>query len=175
MPFLKHDRITPAQVVILGFLFQILIGACLLSLPVATQSGERVPFLDALFTATSATCVTGLVIHDTALFWSPFGQGVILLLIQVGGMGVVTMAVAIFMFSGRKIGLKQRWVMQESILRPAGGRNRADDGIHSQDRFSHRSHWGPAAGAAVLSPVWVGEGHLVWYFSRGLRLLQRGL
>lgn len=50
MPFLKHDRITPAQVVILGFLFQILIGACLLSLPVATQSGERVPFLDALFT-----------------------------------------------------------------------------------------------------------------------------
>ena len=51
MPFLKHDRITPAQVVILGFLFQILIGACLLSLPVATQSGERVPFLDALFTA----------------------------------------------------------------------------------------------------------------------------
>ena len=68
MPFLKHDRITPAQVVILGFLFQILIGACLLSLPVATRSGESVPFLDALFTATSATCVTGLVIHDTALF-----------------------------------------------------------------------------------------------------------
>ena len=121
MPFLKHDRITPAQVVILGFLFQILIGACLLSLPVATQSGERVPFLDALFTATSATCVTGLVIHDTALFWSPFGQGVILLLIQVGGMGVVTMAVAIFMFSGRKIGLKQRWVMQESISAPQVG------------------------------------------------------
>ena len=121
MPFLKHDRITPAQVVILGFLFQILIGACLLSLPVATRSGERVPFLDALFTATSATCVTGLVIHDTALFWSPFGQGVILLLIQVGGMGVVTMAVAIFMFSGRKIGLKQRWVMQESISAPQVG------------------------------------------------------
>ena len=121
MPFFKHYRITPAQVVILGFLFQILIGACLLSLPVATQSGERVPFLDALFTATSATCVTGLVIHDTALFWSPFGQGVILLLIQVGGMGVVTMAVAIFMFSGRKIGLKQRWVMQESISAPQVG------------------------------------------------------
>lgn len=75
MPFLKHDRITPAQVVILGFLFQILIGACLLSLPVATQSGERVPFLDALFTATSATCVTGLVIHDTALFWSLSDRG----------------------------------------------------------------------------------------------------
>ena len=126
MPFLKHDRITPAQVVILGFLFQILIGACLLSLPVATRSGERVPFLDALFTATSATCVTGLVIHDTALFWSPFGQGVILLLIQVGGMGVVTMAVAIFMFSGRKIGLKQRWVMQEHNAVPVTGQQIRD-------------------------------------------------
>ena len=91
MPFLKHDRITPAQVVILGFLFQILIGACLLSLPVATQSGERVPFLDALFTATSATCVTGLVLVDTAVHWSVFGQAVILLLLQLGGLGFVTL------------------------------------------------------------------------------------
>lgn len=76
---------------------------------------------DALFTATSATCVTGLVLHDTALYWSPFGQLVILLLIQVGGMGVVTIAVAIFMFAGKRIGLKQRWVMQESISAPQVG------------------------------------------------------
>lgn len=74
-----------------------------------------------LFTATSATCVTGLVLHDTALYWSPFGQLVILLLIQVGGMGVVTIAVAIFMFAGKRIGLKQRWVMQESISAPQVG------------------------------------------------------
>ena len=85
----QHNRIKPAQVVILGFLIQILVGACLLTLPVSTQSGEGASFLDALFTATSATCVTGLVVQDTAQFWSPFGQGVILLLIQIGGMGVV--------------------------------------------------------------------------------------
>ena len=110
----------------------------------ATQSGERVPFLDALFTATSATCVTGLVIHDTALFWSPFGQGVILLLIQVGGMGVVTMAVAIFMFSGRKIGLKQRWVMQESISAPQVGGIVRMTGIFILKTAFLRSHWGPS-------------------------------
>ncbi len=121
MRFLRRNRITPAQVVILGFLFQILVGACLLTLPVSTQSGQRAPFLDALFTATSATCVTGLVVQDTAQYWSAFGQGIILLLIQVGGMGVVTMAVAISMFSGRKIGLRERWVMQESISAPQVG------------------------------------------------------
>ena len=65
--------------------------------------------------------MTGLVLHDTALYWSPFGQLVILLLIQVGGMGVVTIAVAIFMFAGKRIGLKQRWVMQESISAPQVG------------------------------------------------------
>lgn len=84
-------------------------------LPFATWGPGGAPFLDALFTATSATCVTGLVLHDTVQYWTPFGQAVILALIQVGGMGVVTMAVAIYMFSGKKIGLKQRWVMQESI------------------------------------------------------------
>lgn len=73
--------------------------------------------------------MTGLVLHDTALYWSPFGQLVILLLIQVGGMGVVTIAVAIFMFAGKRIGLKQRWVMQESISRPSGGRHRAMTGL----------------------------------------------
>ncbi len=75
-------------------------------LPFSTQEPGGASFGDALFTATSATCVTGLVLHDTALYWSPFGQLVILLLIQVGGMGVVTIAVAIFMFAGKRIGLK---------------------------------------------------------------------
>lgn len=90
-------------------------------LPFSTQEPGGASFGDALFTATSATCVTGLVLHDTALYWSPFGQLVILLLIQVGGMGVVTIAVAIFMFAGKRIGLKQRWVMQESISAPQVG------------------------------------------------------
>lgn len=115
MPFWKNERTSPAQIIIIGFLLLILSGTLLLMLPFATWEPGGAPFIDALFTATSATCVTGLILHDTVQYWTPFGQAVILALIQVGGMGVVTMAVAIYMFSGKKIGLKQRWVMQESI------------------------------------------------------------
>ena len=129
VPFRKIDRITPAQIIILGFLLLIAIGTALLMLPVSTAAPGGASFLDALFTATSATCVTGLVVQDTALYWSPFGQAVLLVLIQIGGMGVVTMAVAIFIFAGRRISLKQRWVMQESISAPQVG------GIVRQTRF----------------------------------------
>ena len=115
MPFWKNERTSPAQIIIIGFFLLILSGTLLLMLPFATWEPGGAPFIDALFTATSATCVTGLILHDTVQYWTPFGQAVILALIQVGGMGVVTMAVAIYMFSGKKIGLKQRWVMQESI------------------------------------------------------------
>ena len=150
MSFFKRVRITPAQTILLGFFFLILGGTLLLMLPCATSGPGGAPFLDALFTATSATCVTGLVIHDTALYWAPFGQVVLLLLIQIGGMGVVTMAVAIFMFSGRKISLKQRWVMQESISAPR----------HA------------ASGAAFLPAVRSGEGIVVCAVPCCLRLLQ---
>ena len=146
MPFRKMDRTTPAQIIILGFLFLIAIGTALLMLPVSTSGPGGASFLDALFTATSATCVTGLVVQDTALYWSPFGQLVILLLIQVGGMGVVTMAVAIFIFTGRHISLKQRWVMQESISAPQVG------GIVRQTRFILKTALAmEAAGAALLA------------------------
>ena len=114
MSFFKRVRITPAQTILLGFFFLILGGTLLLMLPCATSGPGGAPFLDALFTATSATCVTGLVIHDTALYWAPFGQVVLLLLIQIGGMGVATMEVAFFFFSWRKISLKQRWVIRET-------------------------------------------------------------
>jgi trk system potassium uptake protein TrkH len=117
----KKRHNSPAQIILLGFLVLIACGTGLLMLPMATQESSHAPFLDALFTATSATCVTGLIVHDTATYWSAFGQGVILLLIQIGGMGVVTMAVAVFVLTGRKIGLKQRWVMQESISAPHVG------------------------------------------------------
>ena len=90
-------------------------------LPFATRSHESAGFMDALFTATSAVCVTGLVVHDTATYWSQFGQTVILLLIQIGGMGVVTVAVAIAIFSGKKIGLMQRSTMQEALAAPKMG------------------------------------------------------
>lgn len=121
MLFRRQERITPAQLILLGFFMLILAGALLLMLPAASRGPGGASFFDALFTATSATCVTGLVVQSTAVYWSPFGQAVILLLIQIGGMGVVTVTVAIFIFSGKKIGLKQRWVMQESISAPQVG------------------------------------------------------
>lgn len=121
MAFWKNERVTPAQVIILGFLLLILGGAGLLMLPIATRGPGGASFADALFTATSATCVTGLVIHDTVTYWSEFGQLVILLLIQAGGMGVVTMAIAVAMFTGKRIGLRQRCLMQEAIGAPQVG------------------------------------------------------
>ena len=115
MSLLRKRQASPAQVIILGFLGLIGAGTLLLMLPFASREPGSAPFLDALFTATSATCVTGLVVQDTATYWTVFGQGVILLLIQIGGMGVVTMAMAIAMVTGQKIGLKERLFMQESI------------------------------------------------------------
>lgn len=111
----KHNHITSFQIIILGFLSVIIIGSLLLMLPFATQDGRGAVFTDALFTATSAVCVTGLVLHDTATYWSAFGQAVILLLIQIGGMGIVTVAVSVAAVSGRKIGLMQRSTMQEAV------------------------------------------------------------
>ena len=90
-------------------------------LPISSRSPGGAPFLDALFTAASATCVTGLVLHDTVTYWSEFGQAVILLLIQTGGMGVVTTAVAVSLFTGKRIGLRQRCLMQEALAAPQVG------------------------------------------------------
>lgn len=112
---------TSFQVITIGFLSVIFVGSILLMLPVSSKTGHFTPFLEALFTATSATCVTGLVVHDTATYWSGFGQLIILLLIQTGGMGVVTVAVSLATISGKKIGLMQRSTMQEAIAAPSVG------------------------------------------------------
>lgn len=117
----KKKKITSFQVIILGFFGVILLGTLLLMLPLSSQEGIRTPFLDALFTSTSAVCVTGLVVYDTATYWSPFGQFMILILIQIGGMGVITVAAAVAMISGRKISLMQRSTMQEAIAAPKVG------------------------------------------------------
>ena len=108
-------RLSSSQIIILGFAAVILLGSLLLILPFATKDGHGAVFTDALFTATSAVCVTGLVVQDTATYWSAFGHAVILTLIQIGGMGVVTVAIAISTFSGKQISLKQRSTMQEAI------------------------------------------------------------
>jgi len=86
---LLKRKLTSFQIIILGFSGVILFGTFLLMLPFSSRSGLATPFSDALFTSTSAVCVTGLIIHDTATYWSAFGQFVILLLIQIVGMGVL--------------------------------------------------------------------------------------
>lgn len=108
-------RLSSSQIIILGFAFLILLGSFLLILPFSTQDGQGASLADALFTATSAVCVTGLIVQDTATYWSAFGQTVIITLIQIGGMGVVTVAIALSALSGKQISLKQRSTMQEAI------------------------------------------------------------
>lgn len=117
----KHRHITSFQIIILGFISMILLGCILLMLPFATKDGKGADFSDALFTATSAVCVTGLITQDTATYWSLFGQSVILIMIQIGGMGIVTVAVSVAAVSGRKIGLMQRSTMQEAVSAPHVG------------------------------------------------------
>lgn len=111
----KKKHLSSFQLIILGFASVILLGAIILMLPVSSAEGVITPFNQTLFTSTSAVCVTGLAVLDTGSYWSVFGQVVILLLIQIGGLGVVTVAVSVFMLSGRKISLMQRSTMQNAI------------------------------------------------------------
>lgn len=109
----RARRLSPPQIIALGFLAVIFIGGILLSLPVSSASGEGLPFEDALFTATSAVCVTGLVVYDTGAAYSVFGQIVIMLLIQIGGLGFMTLAATIFLIMRKRITLRDRLIMQE--------------------------------------------------------------
>ena len=112
---LIKEKSSSFQIIIFGFLAVILAGTLLLMLPLSSATGTWTHFADALFTSVSAVCVTGLVIFDTATKWSLFGQAVILLLIQIGGLGVVSVTAMIAIVSGRKISLLQRSLLQESI------------------------------------------------------------
>lgn len=107
--------LTPPKALVLGFAAIIAFGALLLKLPIATADGRPLDWLDALFTATSATCVTGLAVVDTGTHFSAFGQAVILVLIQVGGVGFVTMAIVISALIGRRVGLRERLLVQEAL------------------------------------------------------------
>ncbi len=106
---------TPSRVLVLGFAMLILLGAFLLTLPLATQDGNGMNFLNAFFTATSAVCVTGLVVVDTATTFTYFGQAVILVLIQVGGLGFMTFATMFAIILGKRITLKERLLLQEAL------------------------------------------------------------
>ena len=110
-----YKKMTQTQMIVVGYLLLILLGSILLMLPVSSRDGNMTSFADALFTSTSASCVTGLVVQDTYLHWSFFGQLIILILIQIGGMGFMTIGVCVAILLRRKIGLKVRGILQESI------------------------------------------------------------
>lgn len=155
------NRLSSSQIIILGFAAVILLGSLILMLPISTRDGQGAAFSDALFTSTSAVCVTGLVVQDTASYWTGFGQAVILLLIQIGGMGVITVAVAIFSVSGKKIGLKQRSTMQEAIsAHKVGGIVRLTGFIIKMTIIFE------LFGAALMAPVFCREFGMargIWY------------
>ncbi|MEW5784950.1 MAG: TrkH family potassium uptake protein [Bacillota bacterium] len=111
---IRNKPYNPARYLIGGFMAVILAGSLLLTLPAATR-GDGIGYLDALFTATSAVCVTGLVVVDTGTFFSPLGQAVIMILIFIGSLGFMTMATLIFIFLGRRISLRDRLVVKEAL------------------------------------------------------------
>ena len=112
---MKHHKLSHVRVITLGYFIMILFGTLLLMLPCATRDGIGAGPVTALFTATSASCVTGLVLQDTATYWSLFGQLVILALIQIGGLGFMTIAIFFFRLISKKSSLRERAVMAESI------------------------------------------------------------
>ncbi|HCX65531.1 MAG TPA: Trk family potassium uptake protein, partial [Eubacteriaceae bacterium] len=113
--FIKRDAIKPPQILVLGFAFTILLGTFLLNTDYATQAAGPPGFLTALFTATSAVCVTGLVVVDTGTFWSVAGQNIILALIQIGGLGFMSMTTLIFLVMGKRITIKERMIIKDSL------------------------------------------------------------
>ena len=111
----RKFTLSTTQAILLSFLVTILLGSALLALPISSADGEAVPYLDALFTATTSTCVTGLVPLTTVSTWSVFGQVVILLLIQVGGLGVITIMSGLMLLLNRKMGIGDRLLIQDAL------------------------------------------------------------
>ena len=148
----KKMHLTSFQLIILGFAGVILLGTVLLMLPVSSSEQVLTPFHEALFTATSAVCVTGLVVKDTGSYWSLTGQAIILVLIQIGGLGVVTVAASVSLLSGKKISLMQRSTMQDAMSAPKVG------GIVRLTRFILKGTFLiEAAGVLLLLPVFISD------------------
>ncbi|MCR5592833.1 MAG: Trk family potassium uptake protein [Saccharofermentans sp.] len=156
-----RKRLTGPQAILAGFLIMIAIGALLLTLPISSKSREATPFIDALFTSVSASCVTGLVVEDTQSHWSLFGQIVILLLIQIGGMGVLTMTTFFMRLTGKRIDLRSRAAMQEAVSAPnIGGIARLTDFIVKGTILFE------GLGAILVMPVFIkdfGVAKGIWY------------
>lgn len=150
MKVFRKVRISSFQIIIGSFLAIILTGTLLLMLPAASQQGVVTHPSDALFTATSAVCVTGLVVRDTATSWSLFGKGVILLLIQIGGMGTITLAVFVTHLSGRKLSLFER-----SVLKDAVSADHLDGLVHFTLFLLGGTLTAEFAGALLLVPAFI--------------------
>ncbi len=147
-----QNKLSSFQIIILGFAGVILLGALLLMLPISTQNGVVTPFSKTLFTATSAVCVTGLIVFDTASYWSCFGQLIILIMIQIGGLGVISVASFLSMLAGRKISLMQRQTMQNALSAPQVG------GIVKLTRFIFFASFViEGIGALLLLPVFMAK------------------
>ena len=112
---MKRIKFTTTQIILLSFLLVIFIGSVLLALPISSTNGTAVPYIDALFTATTSTCVTGLVTLPTFSTWSVFGQIIILILIQVGGLGVITIMTGLMLLLNRKLGISDRLLIQDAF------------------------------------------------------------
>lgn len=154
-------KLTPPQALVLGFAALIGLGSLMLSLPVATETGEPLPFLDALFTATSAVCVTGLVVVDTASTFSLFGEWVILGLIQVGGLGFMTVGVLFAILLGKKLGMKSRLLLQQTFQQ-----NQLQGLVRLALLVSGITLLIESAGFILLSLRWIPE----WGWSQGMYL-----
>lgn len=149
---MKQTKLSTTHIILLSFLAVILLGSGLLALPIASASGAAVPYIDALFTATTSTCVTGLVTLPTVTTWSGFGQAVILLLIQVGGLGVITVFAGIMTMLHRRMGLGDRLLLQDAFNL---------NSLSGLLRFVKRVLVGTfaveGAGALLCMPVFVGQ------------------
>ena len=111
----KKFSFSTTQIILLSFLITILIGGLLLALPISSSSGKSVPFLDALFTATTSVCVTGLVTLPTFSAWSIFGQVIILILIQIGGLGIITIMSGLMLLLNKKMGIGDKLLIQDAF------------------------------------------------------------
>ena len=148
----RRISLSTTQIIMLSFLGLILLGSVLLSLPISATDGKAVPYLDALFTATTATCVTGLVTVPTVSTWSIFGQAVILILIQIGGLGVITIISAVMILLNKRMGIGNRLLLQDAF-----NLNSLSGIVH----FVKRVMWGTflveGIGALCYMPVFVPE------------------
>src|SRR5690625_5109036 len=110
----RRNNMSPPQIIIIIFILLITVGSVLLALPASSADGESIGWLDALFTATSAVCVNGLTVVDTGSTFSSLGQMIIMILIQIGGLGFMTLGVMVAIILGKRIGLKQRLILQQT-------------------------------------------------------------